>query len=108
MNILNLEHVTKRYVSKPILTDVTVGIEDTDRIGIVGINGTGKSTFLSIAAGLQEPDQGWVIMRNGLRISCLPQDPVFDNNRTLLENIGMGAEAYRCAPVSNRYVRHGQ
>ena len=89
MNILNLEHVTKRYVSKPVLTDVTIGIEDTDRIGLVGINGTGKSTFLSIVAGTQEPDEGQVIMRNGLRIASLPQDPVFDNDRTLLENIVM-------------------
>ena len=52
MNILNLEHITKRYVTKPILTDVTVGLEDTDRIGIVGINGTGKSTLLGIIAGI--------------------------------------------------------
>ena len=89
MNILNLEHVTKRYVSKPVLTDVTIGIEDTDRIGLVGINGTGKSTFLSIVAGSQEPDEGQVIMRNGLRIASLPQDPVFDDDRTLLENIVM-------------------
>ena len=75
MNILNLEHVSKRYVSRPILTDVTIGIEDRDRIGVVGINGTGKSTFLSIVAGTEEPDEGQVIMRSGLRISCLPQEP---------------------------------
>ena len=87
MNILNLEHISKRYVSRPILTDVTIGIEDMDRIGVVGINGTGKSTFLSIIAGTEEPDEGQVIMRNGLRISCLPQEPVFDPKKTLLENI---------------------
>ena len=87
MNILNLEHISKRYVSRPILTDVAIGIEDTDRIGVVGINGTGKSTFLSIIAGTEEPDEGQVIMRNGLRISCLPQEPVFDPKKTLLENI---------------------
>ena len=87
MNILNLEHITKRYVSRPILTDITMGIEDTDRIGVVGINGTGKSTFLSIIAGTEEPDEGKVIMRSGLRIACLPQDPVFDREKTLAQNI---------------------
>ena len=87
MNILNLEHVSKRYVSRPILTDVTIGIEDRDRIGVVGINGTGKSTFLSIVAGTEEPDEGQVIMRSGLRISCLPQEPVFDEGKSLLDNI---------------------
>ena len=87
MNILNLEHVSKRFVSRPILTDVTIGIEDRDRIGVVGINGTGKSTFLSIVAGTEEPDEGQVITRSGLRISCLPQEPVFDEGKSLLDNI---------------------
>ena len=87
MNILNLEHVTKRYVSKEIIEDVTVGIEDTDKIGVVGISGTGKSTFLSIVAGVVEPDEGQVIKRSGLRISYLAQDPVFDESRTVLENV---------------------
>ena len=85
MNILNLEHVTKRYLAKDVLTDVTVGIEDTDRIGIVGINGTGKSTFLSIVAGAVEPDEGKVIRRSGLRTAYLSQDMVFDDNKSVLE-----------------------
>ena len=87
MNILNLEHVTKRYLAKDVLTDVTVGIEDTDRIGIVGINGTGKSTFLSIVAGVGEPDEGKVIRRSGLRTAYLSQDMVFDEEKSVLENI---------------------
>ncbi len=87
MNILNLEHITKRFVSKEILTDVTVGLEDTDRIGVVGINGTGKSTFLSVAAGTLEPDEGQVVMRKGLRISYLSQDTPMDPEKSILENI---------------------
>ena len=87
MNILNLEHITKRYVTKPILTDVTVGLEDSDRIGIVGINGTGKSTLLGIIAGSVEPDEGQVIMRQGLRISALVQEPVFDESQSILANV---------------------
>lgn len=72
MNILNIENVSKTFMSKPVLVNVSVGISDTDKIGIVGINGTGKSTLLSIAAGKVEPDAGTVIKSNNLRISYLP------------------------------------
>ncbi|WP_029319113.1 ABC-F family ATP-binding cassette domain-containing protein [Butyrivibrio sp. AE3004] len=87
MNILNVENVSKTYMSKPVLSDVSVGINDTDKIGIVGTNGTGKSTLLSIIAGVTAPDSGRVVISNGLRISYLPQNPVFDMKKTLLENI---------------------
>ena len=87
MNILNVENVSKSYMSKPVLNNVSVGISDTDKIGVVGINGTGKSTFLAIAAGTVEPDSGQVIKNNNLRISYLPQNPVFDMEKSLLENI---------------------
>lgn len=87
MNILNVENVSKTYMSKPVLERVSVGISDTDKIGVVGINGTGKSTFLAIVAGTVEPDSGQVVMNNNLRISYLPQNPVFDMGKSLLENI---------------------
>ena len=87
MNILNVENVSKTYMSKPVLDGVTVGISDTDKIGVVGTNGTGKSTLLKIVAGISEPDSGRVIRTNSLRISYLPQNPVFDPDKTLLENI---------------------
>ncbi|MCR5343088.1 MAG: ABC-F family ATP-binding cassette domain-containing protein, partial [Butyrivibrio sp.] len=87
MNILNVENVSKSYMSKPVLSGVSVGINDTDKIGVVGTNGTGKSTLLSIIAGVTTPDSGQVIISNGLRISYLPQNPVFDMDKTLLENI---------------------
>ena len=87
MNILNVENVSKTYMSKPVLDGVTVGISDTDKIGVVGTNGTGKSTLLKIVAGISEPDSGQVIKTNCLRISYLPQNPVFDPGKTLLENI---------------------
>ena len=92
MNILNLEHITKRYVTKPILTDVTVGLEDTDRIGIVGINGTGKSTLLGIIASTIEPDEGQVVRRQGLRISALVQEPVFDESQSILTNVSSAVQ----------------
>ena len=75
MNILNVENVSKSYMSKPVLSGVSVGINDTDKIGVVGTNGTGKSTLLSIIAGATTPDSGQVIASNGLRISYLPQNP---------------------------------
>ena len=87
MNIMNIENVSKTFMSKPVLKGVSVGINDTDKIGIVGINGAGKSTLLSIAAGITEPDEGSVITGNNLRISYLPQNPGFDMEKTLLENI---------------------
>ena len=87
MNILNVENITKAYMSKPVLSDISFGISDTDKIGVVGTNGTGKSTLLSIIAGVTEPDAGQIIVSNGLRISYLPQNPVFDMEKTLLENI---------------------
>ena len=87
MNILNVENISKTYMSKPVLSGISVGINDTDKIGVVGTNGTGKSTLLAIVAGKVEPDSGQVVVSNGLRISYLPQNPVFDMNKTLLENI---------------------
>ena len=87
MNILNLENITKTYMSKTVLDDVCIGIDDSDKVGVVGSNGTGKSTLLSIAAGGVEPDAGKVIMGKDVRISYLPQNPRFDMEKTLLENI---------------------
>ncbi|WP_026489878.1 ABC-F family ATP-binding cassette domain-containing protein [Butyrivibrio sp. XBB1001] len=87
MNILNVENVSKTYMSKPVLEGISVGISDTDKIGVVGTNGTGKSTLLSIVAGVTEPDSGQVVASNGLRISYLPQNPVFDKSKNLLQNI---------------------
>ena len=70
-----------------LFRDVTIGMEDQDRIGVVGVNGTGKSTLLAVAGGLTEPDEGTVTRRSGLRISYLPQNPVFLPDKTILENV---------------------
>ncbi|WP_035769701.1 ABC-F family ATP-binding cassette domain-containing protein [Butyrivibrio sp. NC2002] len=87
MNILNIENVSKTYMEKAVLNNVSLGISDTDKIGVVGTNGTGKSTLLSIVAGIVKPDSGSVVMGNNLRISYLPQNPVFNMDKNLLENI---------------------
>ena len=87
MSILNLEHISKNLGGRVILDEASVGIEAGEKVGIIGINGTGKSTLLSIIAGSMEPDEGEVICQRGLRISYLPQNPVFNTNETLLENV---------------------
>lgn len=87
MSILNLEHISKNLGGRVILDGASAGIEAGEKVGIIGVNGTGKSTLLSIIAGAMEPDEGAVIRQNGLRISWLPQNPYFDPEHTLLENV---------------------
>lgn len=72
MNVLNIEHVNKIFGDKVIFDDVSYGIHEGDKIGIIGINGTGKTTLLKMIAGLEEPDQGQIVYpeRHGLPI-CL-------------------------------------
>ena len=86
-NLLNLEHIYKSFENRELLHDACVGINDGDKIGVIGVNGTGKSTLLSIVAGTLEPDDGVVIKNNSLRISYLRQNPEFDHSRTLIENV---------------------
>ena len=64
MNVLNLEHISKVFGEKTIFDDISCGIQDGDKIGIIGINGTGKTTLLKIIAGLETPDNGQVVMQN--------------------------------------------
>lgn len=87
MNILNIEHISKIYGEKVIFDDVSYGIHEGDKIGIIGINGTGKTTLLKIIAGLEDADEGQVITQNGLRITYLPQHPEFPKGATVLSHV---------------------
>ena len=87
MIIMTLEGIGISFGDTTLLQNVTQGIEDYDRIGVIGINGTGKSTLLAIIAAALEPDEGQIITRNGLKVSYLPQNPVFDPKRSVLENV---------------------
>ena len=87
MNIMTLEGVSKTLGNTTLFRDVVLGVDEQERIGLIGVNGTGKSTLLEIAAGVREPDGGKVITRNGLRIAYLPQNPEFDPEKSILENV---------------------
>lgn len=85
MNILNIEHISKIYGEKKIFDDASFGIQENDKIGIVGINGTGKSTLLKMIAGIEEPDEGQIIRQNGLKIAYLSQDGITEAEEKGLE-----------------------
>ncbi|HIZ08490.1 MAG TPA: ATP-binding cassette domain-containing protein, partial [Candidatus Eubacterium avistercoris] len=95
MNILNIEHISKIYGEKVIFDDVSLGIQEGDKAGIIGINGTGKSTLLKIAAGIEEPDQGDCIRAGSAVIRYLPQNPEFDKKMTVLECVLKGYDSRR-------------
>lgn len=90
MNILNIEHVSKIFGEKKIFDDVSFGIHAGDKIGIIGINGTGKTTLLKMVAGLEETDEGEIICQNNLRITYLPQNPKFPEGATVLSYVAEG------------------
>lgn len=87
MNLLTVEGITKSFGDKKILDNITFGIDAGDKVGIIGINGTGKSTLLKIIAGYESADSGNIVKMNGLRIGYLPQNPEFDPNGTVLGQI---------------------
>lgn len=90
MNILTAEHLSKSYGMKQLFEHLSISLDDGDRIGLIGINGTGKSTLLKIIAGAETPDQGKISVRNGLSIAYLPQNPPFDPEVTVLQQMFQG------------------
>ena len=92
MNIINIEHISKVFGEKQVFDDISCGIHQGDKIGIIGINGTGKTTLLKIIAGLEEPDQGQVIFQKGLRVTYLTQSPKFPEHATVLSYVADGAD----------------
>ena len=90
MNVLNIEHVSKLYGDKMVLGDVSYGIQEGEKIGIIGINGTGKTTLLRILAGEEEPDSGQVIRQNGLKIAFLKQNQEFPEDASVLSCVTDG------------------
>ena len=91
MNLLTAERLTKSYGVKTLLDHIDFTVEDRDRIGLIGVNGTGKSTLLRILAGEETPDGGSIAVRNGIRIEYLAQQPPFDDDSTVIEHIFRGS-----------------
>lgn len=87
MILLNAANISKSYTENPLLTDLSFSIHEGDKIGFIGVNGTGKSTLLRIAAGLEEADEGTITMTKGIRIGFLPQMPVFDSENTIIQQV---------------------
>ncbi|AET70439.1 ATPase component of ABC transporters with duplicated ATPase domain [Desulfosporosinus orientis DSM 765] len=90
MNVLTVENITKSYGEKVLFADISFGIDEGEKIGIIGVNGTGKSTLLKILAGNEWPDSGKVTMGNSLRMDYLPQNPDFEDQATVLQQVFKG------------------
>jgi ATP-binding cassette subfamily F protein uup len=93
MNLLSMENISKSYSEKPLLDNISLGINEGDKIGIIGVNGVGKSTLLKIATGVEQPDAGRLIKGNSVSIEYLPQNPFFDAEATILEQVFKGESA---------------
>lgn len=90
MSVINVEHISKLYGDKMILEDLSCSVDEGDKIGIIGINGTGKSTLLRIIAGEEEADEGKIIFSNGMMIGWMGQNPEFDEESSILKYVCEG------------------
>jgi ABC transport system ATP-binding/permease protein len=93
MNLLTIENMTKSFTERLLFDHVSFGINEGDKIGVIGINGTGKSTLLKIIAGLEEPDSGTVTRGKKVRIGYLAQTPVFNEKLSILQNVVLNQKA---------------
>lgn len=109
MLLLSAEKINKSYSEKILLKDAVLEIQEGDKIGLIGVNGTGKSTLLKIVAGLETPDSGTVTKAGGVRVGYLPQNPVFPEGITVLEQVRHGialqqreSKEYECKAILTR------
>jgi ATP-binding cassette subfamily F protein uup len=87
MNILSVEDISKQYSDRPLFTNVSFGLDKGDRVGVIGLNGSGKTTLLRVIAGIEPPDTGRVVVANGVRVAYLSQNPLLDDQQTVLDAI---------------------
>jgi ABC transport system ATP-binding/permease protein len=87
MNYLSVENISKKYAEKLLFENLSFGIDKGKKIALVAPNGTGKTSLLKILAGIEKPDTGQVVVRNGIRIALLEQEPFFDPELTVLETV---------------------
>lgn len=87
MILLSAQNISKTYMERKVLDNVSFYLNEGDKVGIIGINGTGKSTLLRILAGAEEPDSGEIVRTSGIRISYLPQIPEFEDHGSVLDQV---------------------
>ncbi len=104
--LLSAEHITKTYGTRSVLDDVSLYLEPGEKLGVIGVNGTGKSTLLRILAGAEEPDGGSVSRDPNVRLDYLPQSPDFDPANTVLEQVfaGLSGEARAVAEYEAKTI----
>lgn len=93
MNLMTLENICKSYSEKTLLENISFGINEGEKIGIIGVNGTGKSTLLKIIAGVEVPDNGTVTKANRVRVEYLPQNPDYNEDFTVLQQVFKGTSS---------------
>ena len=87
MNILTVEKITKAYGERKIFDQASFYMQEGEKVGIIGINGTGKSTLLRMIAGLEDEDSGKIVKASGMVVRFLPQNPEFDSEDTIIEAV---------------------
>ena len=90
MNIISVTDITKTYTERKLFEKASFYLQEREKVGVIGINGTGKSTLLKMIAGLEEADDGTVIKANHCLVRYLPQNPEFAPEETVLETGGYG------------------
>ena len=96
LNIINVENITKSYTERKLFDKASFYLQEGEKVGVIGINGTGKSTLLKILAGLEEPEEGTVTKANHIVVRYLPQNPVFDPEMSVIDSV--------IAACSQKYV----
>ncbi len=90
MNVLSIENLAKNYGERVLFANVSLGVDEGDKIGLIGVNGAGKSTFLKVIAGIEPADGGTVTLGSGVRVGYLPQNPELDAESTVLAQVFTG------------------
>ena len=113
MNLITAEHLTHSYTERKLFDDASFSMDEQEKVGIIGINGTGKSTLLKILAGREIPDNGTIVYKRNIRISYLPQNPEFQEGQNVLEaalplpdDIAIAPGSYE-ADAKNHLTRFG-
>ena len=93
MHILSIEAISKNYGVRPLFENVSLGLDSSDRIGVVGANGSGKTTLLRLIAGVEKPDSGRIVFAEGVSVGYLPQNPPYEPGRTVLDTVFAASDA---------------